>query len=419
MKHLILLSILLNLNGCAFISQQIDEVSNPQPHRYDAVQVCNINKTIQIINNENKSRLLKNAEKGLAYYFNKDYERSNEYLDKAIAQYRTYENRAELSLSNAMYQEYQGEKYDKVFMHNYKALNYLMLGKIEKAVAESRMSNHFQDIASRSFQKFKSVSKRKLDKHLQTKYDIIFSAVEPEHHPFKNPFASYIQALSYAEKKQWTNALSALNTAIRYAPSSSFLQRKRNEYNTRVTMTRAELFFDVGQSPLKEQVELELPMGQNEVRQAYFPSFRIEKSDVEYIRVINSKGQEVARTSLLSDINAIKMNEFKDKVPSLVYMPIKQMAITTGSMVLKPYPAIRAGFNLITTLLSQYNELTWSLLPQKILVASFIPEKNESYTLEAYSKKGKLFSSKLSLKKSVRTQNIYKHFIIRDEKLCK
>lgn len=419
MKHLILAILILNFNGCAWISQQIDTISNPKPHRYDSVQICGLTKTIQIIDNENKSKLLKNAEKGLAYYFHKDYRQSNKYLNKAINQYRTYESRAELSLSNIMYQEYQGEKYDKVFMHNYKALNYLMLGEIGDAVSESRMSNNFQDIASRSFQKFKSQSKRKLDGHLQTKYDRIFSAVEANHHPFKNPFASYVQALSYAENQKWSNALIALNTAIKYAPHSSFLKTKYDEYTSRTLATRAELFFDVGQSPLKEQVELELPMGQNEVRQAYFPSFRIEKSDVEYIRVINSKGQEVARTSLLSDINAIKVNEFKDKVPSLVYMPIKQTAISAGSMILKPYPMIRTGFNVITTLFSQYNELTWSLLPQKILVASFIPEKNESYTIEAYSKKGRLFSSKLSLKKSVKTQNIYKHFIIRDEKLCK
>lgn len=406
--------------GCQIASELLEQNIHPKNHNYkrssSLLKECYFNNMTELLHN-NKNELLKNSEQGLAYYYQEDSLKSNIHLDKAIALYRDNENKALFDLSTFLSQEYQGEGYDKVFLHNYKAINYLMLGNAESSRVEARNSNLIQQKEYQKLYNFKNKKiKEHKNSHLLSRYEKIFQNVNPKHNPYENPFAYYVSALSYAEDNDYDNALLDIRKAIKLMPSSEILQKKLKQYNSKKHQKSIELFFDIGQSPLKSQVKLEIKLSNNEKRMVYLPAFSLSISDVAYIELINSKGTVIERSSLLSDVNAIKINEFKEKLPTMVYLLSEKLALSVASKGIEARSKFLATlFNLTTTLYGQVDTLTWSLLPEKILAISFIPHKNEVYKLLLYSKNNKVLD-KYDL--NVLDKSSYRHFSIREEKIC-
>ena len=423
MKKIIFISLTFLFSGCKFASDVLHKATAPRIHNYNTVnnslQSCNFDSAIKTIESDNKNELLQNAEIGLTYYFKGDYSSSNRRFDRAINQYRINENKASFALSNILIEEYQGEGYDKVFLHNYKAINYLMMGDSEKARVEAKNSNLYQMEARRKLSKFKADNRNSNQSF--GRFDKIFNSVNPKHTPYQNPFAYYISALGYAEDGDYDNALVDIRSALRYAPYSTILKEKLSQYQSGKEDSSVELFFDVGKSPTKSQVKLPLDMGNGETRMAYLPAFsRVYKSDVDYIRIVDSYNNEVARTSLLSDIKAIKINEFREKLPSIAYILTKEAGVTLASKALdEKSKGIATIFKIANAVYSQQDTSTWGLLPEKILVASFIPKANESYNMELISNTGRVLQqSKIMLEKRDDIKNIYKHFVIRNNNIC-
>ena len=76
-------------------------------------------------------------------------------------------------------------------------------------------------------------------------------------------------------------------------------------------------------------------------------------------------------------------------------------------------------FKLAMLMSNKNNVSTWSLLPKKILVASFEPKDNVQYKIKVISKNGNILDEKvLDLSSSRKTQNIYRHFTIRTRSIC-
>ena len=420
---IILVLLLMFLTGCKFASDVLHKATAPRIHNYDTVnsslQSCNFDDTISTIKSDNENELLKNAEIGLTYYFKGSYSTSNGYLDRAINQYRINENKASFALSNILRDEYQGEGYDKVFLHNYKAINYLMMGSAENARVEARSSNLYQMEAKKKLSEFKS--NNGTSNQSFSRFDRIFNSVNPKHTPYQNPFAYYISALGYEEDGDYDQALVDIRNAIRYAPYSNVLKEKLSQYRGGNKRESVELFFDVGKSPRKSQVKIPLDMGNGETRMAYLPAFsQVYKSDIDYIRVVDSSHNEVAKTSLLSDIKAIKINEFREKLPSMTYILTKEAGVTLASKALdEKSKGIATIFKVANAIYSQQDTSTWGLLPEKILVASFIPKSNESYSMEFVSRSGKILQkSRLRLDRKNGIKNIYKHFVVRNNRVC-
>ena len=412
-------------SGCQVASEMLHKTLTPKVHNYsessDALKECNFDKTISIVS-ENQNQLLKNSELGLAYYFKHSYQQSNQNFDSAINIYRINENKATIALSNIVRNEYQGEGFDKVFLHNYKAINYLMLGDAQSARVEAKNSNVVQQQEKLKLHKFKeSYNKENRNSHLASRYDVLFNSVNPQHNPYQNPFAYYISALGYAEDGDFDNALVDIRNAIKFSNESKILKDKLISYQNRESKSSLELFFDVGQSPLKSQVRLKMDMGNGEQRMAYLPSYTLEKSDIDYIKIIDSQNKEVTRSSVLSDINAIKINEFREKLPAILSILTKEATISLGSEALDEKSKLLATiFKTGSAIYGQNDISTWSLLPEKILVASFIPKEDKKYTMEVVLKSGEVVKREaLEVGGAKKLKSIYRHYSIRDGKVCK
>ena len=413
------------LDGCQVASEILHSSIAPKVHSYNqssnALKECKFDKAITIVS-QNQNELLKNSELGLAYYFKNSYNQSNQYFDSAINIYRINENKPTIAISNIVRNEYQGEGFDKVFLHNYKAINYLMLGDAESARVEAKNSNIVQQQEKLKLYNFKkNYNTDNRNAHLVSRYDVLFNSVNPQHHPYQNPFAYYISALGYAEDGDYDNALVDIRNAIKFSSSNQILQSKLLEYEKREKKSTVELFFDVGQSPLKSQVKLKMDMGNGEQRMAYLPSYTLEKSNIDYIKIIDSQNQEVARSLILSDINAIKINEFKEKLPAIFSILTKEATLTIGSEALDEKSKLLATiFKTGSAIYGQNDISTWSLLPEKILVASFVPKEGEKYSMVVVSTSGETLEREtLELKKRDKLKNIYGHYTIRDIEICK
>jgi hypothetical protein len=410
--------------GCQGASNLLHEAVAPQLHNYikssEVLKECKLNKALSIVGT-NQNELLKSSELGLINFFKKSYKDSNRYFDKAISLYRINENKSTIALSNIVRNEYQGEGFDKVFLHNYKAISYLMLGDAEAARIESKNSNMVQEEERLKLKQFtEAYDTDNKNTHLLTRYEKIFNRVHAEHHPYQNPFAYYISALGYAEDGDYNNALVDIRNAIKFNHESSLLKSKLITYQKKDAKSFVELFFDVGNAPLKSQVKLKMDMGNGEERMAYMPSYTLTISDVDFIKIIDSRGDEVARTSLLSDVNAIKVNEFKEKLPAVLSMIVKEATVSMGSEVLDERSKLLATiFKTGSAVYGQNDVSTWSSLPEKILVASFLFEPKKQYSMVVVDKRGQeLIRKRLELKKDKGLKNIYKHYMIRDNKIC-
>ena len=422
---LISLPLITIFGGCQVASEMLHKSISPQMHNYDkstdALKVCNINKAISIVS-QNQNKLLQNSELGLAHYFKYNYEQSNKAFNRAINEYRINENKASISLSNIIRNEYQGEGFDKVFLHNYKAINYLMLGDAQSARVEAKNSNIIQEEEKLKLYEFTGkYNEKNKNSHLISRYQRLFNSVNAKHHPYQNPFAYYISALAYAEDSDYDNALVDIRKAIKFSTRNSLLESKLLTYENRESKPSVELFFDVGQSPLKSQVRLKMDMGNGEQRMAYLPSYRLAVSDIDHIKIVNIEGKEIAKSSLLSDINAIKVNEFREKLPAMLSLISKEVALSIGTEALdKDSKLLGVIFKTASAIYAQNDISTWSLLPQKILVISFVPKSNESYEILVMDKDNKVITkTELLIRKNKNLKNIYKHFIIRENKICK
>jgi len=423
-------SLALLLSGCKLASEALHKAVAPKLHSYnqssESLKECNLEKTINIVSN-NQNELLKNSELGLAHYFNNNHEQSNRNFDNAINKYRTDENKAIISLSNIVRKEYQAEGFDKVFLHNYKAINYLMLGDAQAARVEAKNSNVIQQQEKLKLHKFKEQnSKSNKNTHLISHYETLFKRVNPQHHPYQNPFAYYISALGYAEDGDYDNAQVDLRNAMKYSFDNQLLQDKLLSYQKKgkePTKERTiELFFDVGQSPLKSQKQLKMDIGNGEQRMAYLPDYTLdENNNIHSIKIVDSQNNEVAKSSLLCDINAIKVNEFREKLPAILSIITKEASISVGSKLLTEKSKLLATiFKTGSAIYGQNDISTWSLLPQKILVISFVPKKEERYKMIIIDNSGNTIREKsLDIKPNKNLKNIYSHYTIRNNKVCK
>ena len=422
-SHYIIIPFSLCFCGCQVASSLLEKTINPKTHSYTKstklLNQCNFNEAVELLQ-DNQNDFLKSAEMGLLYYYMQDAKNSNQYLDVAIDKYRDNEDKAVIDVSTLLRQAYQGEAYDKVFLHNYKAINYLQLSNTEASRVETRNSNIFQAEAYLNLKNFKKRDEKKYQ-GIRSRYEKLFQSVNPEHNPYQNPFAYYVSALSYEEDEDYANALIDIRKALQFMPNSKLLQNKLALYKKRQSSNSIELFFDVGQSPLKSQVQLEMDMGNGEKRMATLPSFTVTKSDIDHVKIVDKEGHVVAKSWLLTDINAIKINEFKEKLSSILYLVSKELALSVGiqslnnqSQLLKG--TVKAGLAIY----GQQNRGTWSLLPQKILVASFQATNNTTYKLLIYSKENKLLNSyPLEISKNKLSKNTYKHFLLREKRICR
>ncbi len=367
---------------------------------------------------------LRDVQLGQIAFYQKDFRNAEIYFNKAVDFYQHREKRPVLALSDYLVFDYNGEGYDKVFLHNYNALNYLLIGDLENAMVESRNSDFIQRQERVKF--YKEISSyhpsKQLDQSLLNRYEVLFSHVNPAHNPYQNPFSFYLSALLYEEKGAYDEAMIDMQNALKWYPDSSIMKEKLAIYKShKKNRKRVEIFFDIGRSPVKTQENISVKVTADASKILYLPSFELYLSDISKIIVTDSIGNVVATSSILSDIKAIKINAFKKKLPSLLDKLISEIAKEAISYeVTKHYGTAGSFYKMLNVIYSQNNNFSWILLPERIEVISFVPKKKENYILKVIDKNGKILD-RLSFCPNFtkNLKNFYHCYVVKDGKFCR
>ena len=369
-----------------------------------------------------KSSFLQNSERGLQKFRENKYHRSIKSFKKAIDIYRHAENKPIVSLSDIAIMDYYGEGYDKVFLHNYNALNYLMLEDLENANIETKNSNFVQQEEKKKYirQIRNFYEKKEKYKAILNRYEKLYKQVNEKHNPYQNPFAYYISALLYEEEGLCDEAYIDIKNALNFEPKSKILKDKLKFYAQKRFLCnsqdrRVELFFDIGIGAVKQQVKVPVKIDKEQQKMLYLPTFKLYKSRVDHVNIIDAKRNIIARSSVLCDVDAIKVNAFKAQLPSLIEKMFKESSKDIASSVIaEKSSAVGAAYNAFSVIYSQNNIQTWENLAKHIDVASFIPKKNMQYSLQIIDKNGKIVhEEKLNIKFNSKLKNRYHYYYIK------
>ena len=308
-KYSFLFLSIFSLSGCKELSL-IPNLQNSKNHLN--VQTCDIETRYHSLEGQSDKTLNRYLNLATFAYQEKDYAKSNLYFDKAIKKYRFFEDKGLISASrtlsyvtasflNDTYLDYEGDGYEKVMIHNYKAVNYLMLGEKEKARIEIKNSYKKQMQEKEKFDEEINSYQKKISKQLEVEKEVpikkrrykrskesifnklkpLFSGVNSEHVPYQNPFAYYVSALVYEENNEFDDAYIDIKKASNFYPDSQILKEKllyyarkaygknSQEYKAlhakkisdKFLDQRAEIFVNIENSPVKEQMKVPLYMG--------------------------------------------------------------------------------------------------------------------------------------------------------------
>lgn len=444
------------------------------------VENCQIDKRYDSLQKKNSDEL--NAYLNLAgfAYHKQDYRDSNKHFDKAIDKYRYFENKGVISASrtlsyiiasflNDTHLDYEGDGYEKVMMHNYKAINYLMLDNKESARVEIRNSyqkqmeekEKFRDEIAEYKKKDKEVVEeekklprkkrryRRSKKSIYAKLKPLFNGVSSEHMPYQNPFAYYISALVYEENGEFNDAYIDIKQASKYYPDSQILKEKLLYYARKahgkdseqykalardsnikdsISDKRAELFINFSSSPIKEQMKV--PIYVNGAMQfVSFPTFKMAGHPANSVIIKDSTGAIVAKSSILTDVDAIVINIFKERVLGMVLRQVVNVGaktvaseaianrIDTGNVLVGA--AVGLGVSLVSAMTSKADTRTWSTLPAKIDALSFFYDPSKKYTLHLLDRGGDEISKRpLVLTKQNSLKNSYTVISIKGSDIC-
>ena len=481
MKKLFTYSILFSISllflGCkeANLSKELGLKKDTTPS-----ESCQVDQRLSALMKKDEDSLNRYLNLAGLFYQKQNYVESNRYFDKAISKYRFYENKGVISASrtlnyiiasflNDTFLDYEGDGYEKVMMHNYKAINYLMLNDKEKARVEIRNSYKKQMEEKQKFAKEIAEYKKKDKEQLETekrlprkkrryrrskesiykKLKPLFEGVNSKHMPYQNPFAYYVSALVYEENGEFDDAYIDIKKAYDFYPDSKILKEKllyyakkaygedSDEYKKALSLTkdifndkpRAELFINISNSPKKEQMKVPIYMG-GAMQFVSFPTFKLSQTPIDHVVVKDSNGSVVATSSLLTDVDAIVINIFKERVPGIILRQVinvgsKTVAsetisnkIDNGNVLVSA--AVGLGMSLVNAVTSKADTRTWNTLPSSIHALSFNIDKAKKYTLYVIDKNGQVVSKEpLVFKKNKDLKNSYLIVTIKGQQICK
>ena len=308
-------------------------------------------------------KILYNLEHGRAAQLFGAREISRNDFATAIAAVRSNEERALISAGqiganlasfatndNAL--PYAGEGYERILLHHYQALNYLLAADLSGAGVEFRWANSEQqealkrhqqelDKAEREAQE-KNVGRPAENNEFQRRYAQLDEAAGRIKNSFQNAYSFYLSGVVYELRGEENDAYIDYKKALEIYPENVYVQQdvlrlarrlqmqddlaalaKRFPalYNTSSVTTRSGageviLIYEEGFVPPREEIKLPILLPGSLVTLA-FPYYRGPWRVYRPLEVLNGN-ELLGRTELLCDVRALAVKSLQEKMPILL-----------------------------------------------------------------------------------------------------
>jgi hypothetical protein len=332
---------------------------------------------------------------------------------------------------------YEGEAFERVLMHGYQALNFLLLGDREAARVEIRKAydeaDRFEDLNRKKLQKLdeelgtdgsaQSPLARSLDKETimgnfestifsDPDYQALESRALSLKNAYQNAFAYYLSSLVYEMNGEPGEAYIDCKTVHQLRPSfvparadlvrladESLLKKESAEWQElfKLEDDRKEnagdlvVVFQCGLAVEKKQIKIPIPLPQIGLKFVAFPIYRQMAFAADRVSV-SEEGGLLGKTHVLADMDGMAVRNLKDRLPVIALKTAIRFAVRAYAMHEAYEEGGVAGMVAASALdfvLEQADLRSWLLMPSNIQVARIPMERGEhNITLVLHSNTG-------------------------------
>ncbi len=244
---------------------------------------------------------------------------------------------------------YEGEGYERVLLHHYQALNYLMKKDIEGAGVEVRRANAEQDESLQRFEKELEKSRDEASEkrvntndRITTQYAQMDEVAGKVKNSFQNAYTFYVSGFIYELLQQPNDAYIDYKKALEIYPENRYLQKDvlrlaakldmredLDELEQRFSMAHHQftaengagsgellVLFEDGFVPQKHEIKIPIPVSRSGLVMLAFPMYT-EKWSVQVPLRILSNNELIGSTEPICDIRALAVKALKEKVPMI------------------------------------------------------------------------------------------------------
>ncbi|MFH1038702.1 MAG: hypothetical protein V1789_08570 [PVC group bacterium] len=338
-----------------------------------------------------------------------DFEGSNRDFETAYEVITDYENRPSVSIRDAGSETaavlvndtalpYKGAGYEKMLVHIYKALNYLMLGDLEGAGVEIRrlderrkieLEKHEKEIAEAAEaareQEIEDEQLSDIRGRILNAYGPARGLAEKVNNLYLSAFGSYLSSLHYDVAGSYSEALIDCRRVLEQAPFFDYARIDAVSLGANDIRAPAVdldlnasgdflLFFQCGLSPVKDEAFIPIPTSRGWLAVA-FPFYRTVPTSLDKA-VVYIDGVEAGASEMLSDIEAKQIRNLIDQIPALIIrqivrVVIKEVALQAASKEAGGWGELAMSFY---NLFSEHADLrSWLLLPKNIQALRLYP----------------------------------------------
>lgn len=280
----------------------------------------------------------------------KDYQKSNEYFDRAEALIKHYREKSDKNVENLWAVAtndtglaYKGQVYDGIMLNTYKAINYMVTGDFESARVEFNRAIDRQRRAKEYFDAELDKKKEKLakensagyqnatsDKNLSILYQNYPELKNFEPYPdFINPFATYMAGLFFYLEGDYAKADFLIKQSAGMVDNNEYiLEDLRHIEAGEPVQDTLWVVFENGLGPVKDEFRIDLPifLATNQVQYVgiALPKLRTRREACPYL-IVND-GQSNYNTVMLGSMERVVETEFAKE-----YQEIFIRAVTSAT----------------------------------------------------------------------------------------
>jgi len=418
-----LVILILGVQGCSSF-QNYTRISAPA--RADIAR-GNFQQALEVFPEKSakgKNEVLIRLERGMIFQSMGQYGRSTREFEQADQLIRNYEERAVISagktasqagslLVNEQFTPYEGKDFEKILLHAFDALNYLMTGNLVDARVEVRRAYEQQEILSQKHEKEMEKAKeegntqgwqRSFEQADRQGYERIKSKAASVYSVYHNAFASYLSSLVYELNDEPDEAYIDLKKALTASPGSKSIQMdlirlaKKLNYRDEVDQWESRfgsdekiqkdsidvfLVFSSGLAPYKQAITFPIPIHRGFVF-ASLPVYQFTPSglaggEIEY-------GDRKVQSSGVFDTDAVASRNFMDEFPIIFAKQVARsyLKAEATSSLGRNQGDLGAILGTLLSLVTEQADLrTWSSLPKEIQVArAFVPPSTKEISIK-------------------------------------
>lgn len=370
------------------------------------------------------NKVLTHMERGTILQGMGQFEASAKEFESAAREIATFEARAVISASksttqigslliNEQIQPYEGKDFEKILIHAFDAINYLMMGDTEGARVEIRNAYRRQkelyEKHYKAIQKAEKKAKGASWRHSFIKADAgrlknLEDKAASIHSVYQNAFAYYISSLVYELTGETDDAYIDLKHAIKAAPDSIPIQkdliRLSKELHYWDDLELWEKRFDnlniecrdgidvfvvlgVGLAPVKEEVKFPIPTTKGGIAFAALPVYRFEPATT--LAGMVGYNSTCIKTSRVLAVDATAARNLLDEFPILFAKQVARTSLKAAATnrMKKEFGGLGSLAGSVYSAVTEQADLrTWSTLPKEIQVARlFIPKQTRELTI--------------------------------------